>query len=472
MAKKKPVAALFVDLPSFHQSLRSLHHRVVDPALLAEIAGAHGRLERSVVVSDWEEGPKGYAEAFEEAGFQRVQAARTRLAGGGRRREVVRDGVALELFAQVIELLFRDAGPEVDALVIASCDPSLARVASLVRERFQKEVRVIGVEGGYGEEELGAAATSWEALGLPQAEPTDLEGLKKVIAHLEELERRKRYLNFKYIRETVVRKVDLSERGFDAAERLLSDAIACGVLVKLKIDDKYKPGQHFTAYALDRESEYFKTYGSGEPAPVHEDEPEREDREERGEGRRRRGGRDEGEGERGEGRRRRGGRDEEPEGERERPARRAASRDEEPDDERGSDRGGRGEDRGGRGEDRGGRGEDRGGRGEDRGGRDEDDEGRRKRKRRRRRKKPGSEGNSGNGAPAEDELMPAQLAAGTGTSKKGRGRRQKKGGPHNQDRVGRLYEAPSRFLTDPDHKVSNVSDEDIDEDQILKHLKM
>ncbi len=71
-----------------------------------------------------------------------------------------------------------------------------------------------------------------------------------------------------------------------------------------------------------------------------------------------------------------------------------------------------------------------------------------------------------------EEVPAAALAAGTGTAKKNRGRRGRKGGPHNQDRVGRMYEAPSRFLVDPEQKVSQVSDEDIDEDQILKHLKM
>lgn len=404
--KKKPLAALFVDLPSMHQALRNACHRLVDPELLAATAEAHGKLERRIAISDWEDGPnKSYTETFEAAGFDQVQASRVRFGSGGRRREIMRDGVPLELFAQVIEQLFRDEGPEMDSIVIATADPSLARLAGLLRDRFQKDVRVIGVEEE-GQEALIEAATGWEALELPEVEPTDLETLEKVIQHLEELEKRKPYLNFKYIRETVVRKVELPERSFEAAEKILSEAVACGVLIKKKVEDKYKEGEFFTAYAIDRENEYFERYGSGEPAPVHEPS--------------------------------------EPKPRRERNS-----------DRNGSDRNG----------------SERNERDPGSASGHEEGEGKRKRKRRRRRKK--NSNSNGNGAdPVVDEVPAAALAAGTGRAKKNRGRRGRKGGPHNQDRVGRMYEAPSRFLVDPEQKVSQVSDEDIDEDQILKHLKM
>lgn len=405
--KKKPLAALFVDLPSMHQALRNACHRLVDPELLAATAEAHGKLERRIAISDWEDGPnKSYTETFEAAGFDQVQASRVRFGSGGRRREIMRDGVPLELFAQVIEQLFRDEGPEMDSIVIATADPSLARLAGLLRDRFQKDVRVIGVEEE-GQEALIEAATGWEALELPEVEPTDLETLEKVIQHLEELEKRKPYLNFKYIRETVVRKVELPERSFEAAEKILSEAVACGVLIKKKVEDKYKEGEFFTAYAIDRENEYFERYGSGEPAPVHEPSEQKPRRERNS-------------------------------------------------DRNGSDR--NGNERSERGDPGSASGHEEG-------------EGKRKRKRRRRRKK--NSNSNGNGAdPVVDEVPAAALAAGTGRAKKNRGRRGRKGGPHNQDRVGRMYEAPSRFLVDPEQKVSQVSDEDIDEDQILKHLKM
>lgn len=409
--KKKPLAALFVDLPSMHQALRNACHRLVDPELLAATAEAHGKLERRVAISDWEDGPnKSYTESFEAAGFEQVQASRIRFGSGGRRREIVRDGVPFELFAQVIEQLFRDEGPEMDSIVIATADPSLARLAALLRDRFQKDVHVIGVEEE-GQEALVEAATGWEALELPEVEPTDLETLERVIQHIEGLEKRKPYLNFKYIRETVVRKVELPERSFEGAENILSEAVACGVLIKKKVEDKYKEGEFFTAYALDRENEYFQRYGSGEPAPVHEPSE-------------------------------------------------AKPRRERSSDQRSNDRDGGGREGGGR------------GREEEPGSSSghEEGEGKRKRKRRRRRKK--SANTNGNGEPVVEEVPAAALAAGTGRTKKSRGRRGRKGGPHNQDRVGRLYEAPSRFLVDPEQKVSQVSDEDIDEDQILKHLKM
>ncbi|MBX3470075.1 MAG: NYN domain-containing protein [Planctomycetes bacterium] len=267
--------ALFVDVESLHQHLRTAHNRPLDPALVVSAARARGDLVTAAALGDWSELPADLREGFAAQEVEAVQvdrAARVRDQGG-RRRDVVRDVVDLEVLARIIEVLFPDAGgPEVDLFVVATADDAAARAVRLTRERFQKEVVVLGAEGGLSEA-LATAATATELLPMPPVEPRDLEGLALLVPLLEDLERRKRYLNFKYIRETVVRRLERVERSFDAAERLLSDAIGCGVLRKLKVEDKYNPGQLFTAYCLDRAHELFSRHGSGEPAPLHDDGP-------------------------------------------------------------------------------------------------------------------------------------------------------------------------------------------------------
>lgn len=268
--------ALFVDVDTLQHPLRTVHNRTLDPALVAAAAKARGEVVVAMALADWGELSPELKEAFKAQAIEPVQVDRLtkpRGEGGGRRREALRDVVDLELMARVIEVLFpADGGPEVDIFVLATTDEAAARTARLVRERFQKEVVAIGVEGVFPKA-LEEAPSAWELLPMPPIVPQDMEGLQKLTPLLEDLERKKRYLNFKYIRETVVRRLDLPERSFDAAERLLSEAIGCGLLLKHKIEDKYNPGQLFTAYALNRDNELFHRFGSGEPAPLHA-EPE------------------------------------------------------------------------------------------------------------------------------------------------------------------------------------------------------
>ncbi|MCA8925882.1 MAG: hypothetical protein KDD82_29005, partial [Planctomycetes bacterium] len=71
-----------------------------------------------------------------------------------------------------------------------------------------------------------------------------------------------------------------------------------------------------------------------------------------------------------------------------------------------------------------------------------------KRKRRRRKRKGGAKG----------EAPPSQLTS----------NRRGRGSNHSQDRVGRIYEAPSRFLAADDDDRPVVSDDEIDIEAILR----
>jgi hypothetical protein len=480
--------ALFVDAESLHNHLKSLHGRPVDPSAVLALARSHGPVVSACALADWEQVPESLRTAFEESEVETVQVDRAgpntngsrgaRGAGrSGRRREVVKDLLDLELLARIIELLFRDeGGPEVDVFVVATCEPTASRALALTRDRFAKEVRVVSVEGA-PVDGLSEAASHAELLPMPVMEPEDPEGLAALVPLLEDLEQRKRYLNFKYIRETVVRRLERAERSFEVAERLLSDAIACGVLLKKKVEDKYHPGQLFTAYALDRESDLFQRFGSGEPAPMFlEGEEDEREGDRRGdpldsEARSKRHPSD---------------RDSEPdEGSHDE----RADDEEDPDDERADDDEDRDDERADDDEDRADDEEDR-----DEGGRSPHNlprfgssPGRRSAAangRGRGREAPSSSGGNGSAPPNGDggprkrrrrrrkrkdgeEAPRAQ----TGTAGGGGGRSRGRSRQHQQDRVGRAYEAPSRFLTDDSSERRVVSDDEIDEDRILKAMR-
>ncbi|RMG07775.1 MAG: NYN domain-containing protein [Planctomycetota bacterium] len=383
--------ALFVDAESMQGRLRSLHHRLLDPETLLEVAGARGPLGPKVAVADWGVLPDGLSEAFAERGFEVVQVDRRPRGreAGGRRRDVLRDLVDLELLARMVER-FLESGDDLAGAIVASGDEAAARAVRLIRERFERPVHVIGVEGAPAAD-LETAATSYEPLPLRPCEPSDPEGLAKLVLVLEALERRKRFLNFKYIREAVVRKVDLAERSFEGAERLLSDAIACGLLRKIQVEDKYNDGQFFTAYALDRDHAIYRDHGSGEAAPVHEGVEE------------------------------------------EAPAI--------------PNLGGKGKNKPSPAE-------------EDLPAAEEAPEPGGERKRRRRRRKRKAE------RPPEDQAPPPQTAARANAREKKK--RRGRNGQHQQDRVGRSYEAPSRFLSDESHEEPvHLEDHEIDEETIL-----
>ncbi|MBI3723549.1 NYN domain-containing protein, partial [bacterium] len=274
MSDPKKVA-LFVDIENVYVGLRNMYNREIGPELLVEKARAKGEVAKAYAYAAFQELPEGFADKLKTFGFETVQV--DRVVGsrelGGKRREVVRDMVPIEMLAGIFTTLVEQ--PAIDAYVICSGEKALLPAVKIARQNFQKEVFVCAIPGSVAKE-LEGAANGVDLIEVPPLEPMDEEGLSKLVPLMEELERRKRYLNFKYIRESVVRHGELKAKTFDEAERLLSDAIACGLVLKQKVEDKYHPGQLFTAYALNRDSALWKKYGNGLPAPVRiegEDEP-------------------------------------------------------------------------------------------------------------------------------------------------------------------------------------------------------
>jgi len=394
--------ALLVDVESIHLHLRALHHRTVDPGVLLDCASEHGEVVAKQALAPWEGVPEDVKADFDSAEFEVVEVPRaTRRTGGGRRRDVSCDTVGTELLARMVELLFPlEGGVEIDLFVVATCESVAARALHVIRERFDKPLLVINVEG-VETPELAEQSEQVQPLPMPRMEPRHPELLERLVPLLEDLERRKRYLNFKYIREAVVRKLDVPNRSFELAERLLSDAIACGLLLKRKIEDKYNPGQQFTAYAIDRESEYFERWGSGEAAPEHPEPTEPPARTKSKSASERQS--------------------------KAKPRGDSKRRDDRRDDRRDEGR------------------EDRRDEGRD-DGRD-DGQGGGKRKRRRRKRKGGAKSEG-----------PSQLTS----------NRRGRGSNHSQDRVGRIYEAPSRFLSADDDDRPVISDDEIDVEAILR----
>ena len=74
------------------------------------------------------------------------------------------------ILARVVELLFTDGAPEVDLFVLGTSDDTAARIAGVVRERFQKKVVGIGVEGVTCDG-LQAALDGYEPLPMPAIMP-------------------------------------------------------------------------------------------------------------------------------------------------------------------------------------------------------------------------------------------------------------------------------------------------------------
>jgi hypothetical protein len=110
-------------------------------------------------------------------------------------------------------------------------------------------------------------------------EPTNVKGLSALIPAVENLERRKRYLNFKFIRDHVINTEEFKAGSSEEADALLSEAIDCGLIVKRKIEDKYNSGQFFTAYTLNRESALYERYSQQHPSKqALASEPEKQEK--------------------------------------------------------------------------------------------------------------------------------------------------------------------------------------------------
>jgi hypothetical protein len=261
--------ALFIDIDHVYRHLKNIYNCEFDSALLIEKARKYGALDRAQAYGDFTAYPTELRQNLNTCGIRSIQVDHEleKRWLGGQVQELLKDTKYLEILADLFELL-TDL-PHISVILLATGSRQAARAVTIARNKFGKEVIICGVSRAIAAE-LEIVANGVDPIVVDPTEPINAKNLPGLIRLVESLERRKRYLNFKFIRDNVIEMTTCAAGSSEEADALLSEAIDCGLIVKQKIEDKYNSGQFFTAYALNRESALYARFSPGETPELEE----------------------------------------------------------------------------------------------------------------------------------------------------------------------------------------------------------
>lgn len=259
MDQKK--VALFIDIDHVYRHLKTIYNCDFDSALLIEKARKHGMLDRAQAYGDFTAYPPELRQNLKTCGIRAIQVdyELEKRALNGQLQDILKDTKDLEILADLFEILTDN--PSITTILIATGSRQASRAVAIARNKFGKEVIICGVDRAIAQE-LKIVANDIDPLVVTPIEPKHSEALSILIPLVESLERRKRYLNFKFIRDQMMKSEALNLPSTEKGDEILSDAIDCGLIVKRKIEDKYNSGQFFTAYTLNKESALFPRYSA------------------------------------------------------------------------------------------------------------------------------------------------------------------------------------------------------------------
>ena len=262
MDQKK--VALFIDIDHVYRHLKTIYNCDFDSALLIEKARKHGILDRAQAYGDFTAYPAELRQNLKTCGIRSIQVdcEFEKRDVNGQIQDILKDTKDLEILADIFEILTDN--PSITTLLLATGSRQASRAVTIARNKFGKEVIICGVDRAIANE-LKIVANSIDPLIVTPIEPKNSESLAILIPLIEGLERRKRYLNFKFIRDQMMSSSQFDLKSSEEGDEILSDAIECGLIVKRKIEDKYNSGQFFTAYGLNKESALYGRYSAEQP---------------------------------------------------------------------------------------------------------------------------------------------------------------------------------------------------------------
>ena len=125
-------------------------------------------------------------------------------------------------------------------------DRDFIRVVTMARNRFSKEVIISGVPGTVSTDLIKSAGNRFDPIVM---EPlSDQDKINALIAVVDNLEKSRPFLAFKYLVDVVMSNTDIPAASQDEAKALVSRAAELGYI------KRYQRGNGHWAYKLDRDN--------------------------------------------------------------------------------------------------------------------------------------------------------------------------------------------------------------------------
>lgn len=130
--------ALFIDFENIRFGYLNATGREIDPRLLISVAKKYGYVNKAQAYADFSEHPDFFRTALEVVGIRPMDVPK----GGSRQNKRSADmAMLMDIFECLVD------SPNIGTLVLMTGDSDFIRIVAYARNRFQKQVVIVGVPG-------------------------------------------------------------------------------------------------------------------------------------------------------------------------------------------------------------------------------------------------------------------------------------------------------------------------------------
>lgn len=231
--------ALLVDFENIRYSVLNTYHRELCGSMLMDVARRYGLVTLARAYADFTDHPERVQRDLQVSGITAVNV--TPLQVGDRPK----GGADMEMLIEIFESLLDR--PFLATYILMTGDRRFIRAATMIRNRYGKQVVIGGVRGSVSNDLIEAAGGQFEPL---EFEPVADDARRAAfIRFVDRLERSKPFITFKYVAAAMTTSTEFPGLAEDEAREFVAQAIQDCLLVKQQRSDGYR------VLHLNRESE-------------------------------------------------------------------------------------------------------------------------------------------------------------------------------------------------------------------------
>ena len=231
--------ALLIDFENIRYSVLNTYHRELCGSMLMDVARRYGLVTLARAYADFTDHPERVQRDLQVSGITAVNV--TPLQVGDRPK----GGADMEMLIEIFESLLDR--PFLATYILMTGDRRFIRAATMIRNRYGKQVVIGGVRGSVSNDLIEAAGGQFEPLEFePVADDARRDAF---IRFVDRLERSKPFITFKYVAAAMTTSTEFPGLAEDEAREFVAQAIQDCLLVKQQRSDGYR------VLHLNRESE-------------------------------------------------------------------------------------------------------------------------------------------------------------------------------------------------------------------------
>jgi uncharacterized LabA/DUF88 family protein len=231
--------ALLIDFENIRYSVLNTYHRELSGSMLMDVARRYGLVTLARAYADFTDHPERVQRDLQVSGITAVNV--TPLQVGDRPK----GGADMEMLIEIFESLLDR--PFLATYILMTGDRRFIRAATMIRNRYGKQVVIGGVRGSVSNDLIEAAGGQFEPLEFePVADDARRDSFIRLV---DRLERSKPFITFKYVAAAMTTSTEFPGLAEDEAREFVAQAIQDCLLVKQQRSDGYR------VLHLNRESE-------------------------------------------------------------------------------------------------------------------------------------------------------------------------------------------------------------------------